>query len=213
MVVETGESIQIRSVNNISGDVARLGVTRQRGVELALADYGGVHGFEVSMGVGMTDGCSADGGRQAAESVASDPDVVGVIGTSCSSAATTAAPIPTGAAMVMISPSNTSPALTSDLAGTVGEHHHPIYYRTSHNDLYQGQAVARFLHEELGVTTAAALHDRDPYTQGLAEAFAAAFESLGGTVTGGVDFDREDTDLIPVLTEAASESPTPCSSR
>ena len=205
--VEAGAAIQIRSVNNISGDVARLGVTKQRGVELALADYGPVHGFVVSMGIGMSDGCSADGGRRAAESVASDPQVIGVIGTSCSSAATTAAPILAGAGMVMISPSNTSPALTSDLAGTVGQHHHPGYYRTSHNDLYQGQAVARFLFEELEATTAAALHDRDPYTQGLAEAFAAAFENLGGTVTGVVDFDRDETDLVPVLTEAASGEP------
>ncbi|MYH71757.1 MAG: ABC transporter substrate-binding protein [Acidimicrobiia bacterium] len=143
--VEAGAAIQIRSVNNISGDVARLGVTKQRGVELALADYGPVHGFAVSIGIGISDGCSADGGRRAAESVASDPEVIGVIGTSCSSAATTAAPILAGAGMVMISPSNTSPALTSDLAGIVGEHHHPGYYRTSHNDLYQGQAVARFI--------------------------------------------------------------------
>ena len=109
--------------------------------------------------------------------------------------------------MVMISPSNSSPALTSDLAGNPGAHYSVGYYRTSHNDLYQGEAVARFLREELGVGSAATIHDRDPYTQRLAEAFAAAFERLGGTVTGVHDFSREETDLVPVLTEAAAGRP------
>ena len=206
--VEPGASVQIRSMNNISGDVAHLGITKERGVALALASYGTVHGFDVSMGVGLSDGCSTEGGRAAAEALAADdPDVVGVIGTSCSSAATTAAPILTGAGMVMISPSNSSPALTSDLAGNPGAHHSAGYYRTSHNDLYQGEAVARFLREELGVGAAAAIHDRDPYTQGLAQAFAAAFERLGGTVTGVHDFSRDETDLVPILTEAAAGRP------
>lgn len=206
--VEPGAAVQIRSMNNISGDVAHLGITKERGVALALAHYGAVHGFDVSMGVGLSDGCSAEGGRAAAEALAADDlDVVGVIGTSCSSAATTAAPVLTGAGMVMISPSNSSPALTSDLAGNPGAHHHAGYYRTCHNDLYQGEAVARFLHEELGVGTAAAIHDRDAYTQGLAEAFAAAFERLGGTVTGVYDFSRDETDLVPILTQAAAGRP------
>ena len=170
-------------------------------------DYGPVHGFEVSIGQGLSDGCSAEGGRVAADAIAADSDVIGVIGTSCSSAAATAAPVLTGAGMVMISPSNTSPTLTSDLAGNAGPYHSTGYYRTSHNDLYQGEAVARFLRDSLDVTAAATVHDGDAYTQGLAEAFAAAFERLGGTVTGVVGFDRDDADLVPTLTEVATGRP------
>ena len=65
----------------------------------------------------------------------------------------------------------------------MGEDYLPGYFRTAHNDLYQGAAVARFVAEELGLTRAAAVHDGDPYTQGLAAAFAAPFENvLGGEV-------------------------------
>ena len=113
----------------------------------------------------------------------------------------------------MISGSNTSPALTSDLAGTAGETYRPGYYRTSHNDLYQSVAMAEFVYNDLGLATAAAIHDGDPYTQGLAQAFADAFEALGGTVTGFTGVSKEDTDMVPVLTEVAADCPRRCSSR
>jgi len=108
---------------------------------------------------------------------------------------------------VLISGGNTSPALTSDLAGNAGPNHVRGYYRTAHNDLYQGEAMARFVFNELELSTAAAIHDGDPYTQGLAQAFSDAYEGLGGTVTGFTAVNKEDTDMVPVLTELATGSP------
>jgi len=205
--VGSGEEIQIRSLNAISGDVAFLGIPNQRGVEMAIADYGPIGGHDVSMGTGLDDLCSADGGQAAAQMIVADEDVVGVIGTSCSGAAAAAAPLISEAGMVMISGSNTSPSLTSDLAGTAGSNNYPGYYRTAHNDLYQGAAAAGFAIEVLGVTTAAAIHDGDPYTQGLAQAFADAFEALGGTITTFTAVNKGDSDMIPVLTEIAAGAP------
>ena len=207
VTVEAGEDIQIRSLNAITGDVAFLGIPNQRGVEQAIADFGDIHGFSVTIGTGLDDLCSADGGQAAAQTIVADDDVVGVIGTSCSGAATAASPLISAAGMVMISPSNTSPALTSDLAGTAGDNYHAGYYRTAHNDLFQGAAMAKFVYEDLGVSAAAAIHDGDPYTQGLAQAFADAFEGLGGTVTGFTGVNKEDTDMVPVLPEIAAGSP------
>ena len=207
VTVEAGEDIQIRSLNAITGDVAFLGIPNQRGVEQAIADFGDIHGFSVTIGTGLDDLCSADGGQAAAQTIVADEDVVGVIGTSCSGAATAASPLISEAGMVMISPSNTSPALTSDLAGTAGDNYHAGYYRTAHNDLFQGAAMAKFVYEELGISEAAAIHDGDPYTQRLAQAFADAFENLGGSVTGFTGVNKEDTDMVPVLTEIAAGSP------
>jgi branched-chain amino acid transport system substrate-binding protein len=118
--VEAGDQIQIRSLNAITGDVAFLGVPNERAVQLAIDDYGQINGFDVSLGTGLDDLCSADGGQAAAQTIVADEQVVGVIGTSCSGAATAAAPLISEAGMVMISPSNTSPALTSDQQGTGG---------------------------------------------------------------------------------------------
>tara|TARA_Y100000768_G_scaffold133174_1_gene99082 strand:- start:9259 stop:10503 length:1245 start_codon:yes stop_codon:yes gene_type:complete len=207
VTVKAGEEIQIRSLNAITGEVAFLGLPNQRGVEQAIADFGDIHGFSVSMGTGLDDLCSADGGQAAAQTIVADEDVIGVIGTSCSGAATAASPLISEAGMVMISPSNTSPALTSDLAGTAGKDYNPGYYRTAHNDLFQGAAMAKFVYEELGISEAAAIHDGDSYTQGLAQAFADAYENLGGTMTGFTGVNKEDTDMVPVLTEIAAGSP------
>ncbi|MCY4256804.1 MAG: branched-chain amino acid ABC transporter substrate-binding protein [bacterium] len=205
--VEEGDAIQIRSLQAITGDVAFLGLPIDRATQIAVADYGPIHGFDVDTGTSLDDLCSDIGGQAAAQTIVADEDVVGVIGTSCSGAAVAAAPLITNAGMVMISGSNTSPALTSDLAGNAGENFNEGYYRTAHNDLYQGAAMARFVFDELGVTQAAAIHDGDTYTQGLVQAFANAFEAEGGTLTGISAVNKDDTDMVPVLTEIAAGNP------
>jgi len=207
VTVASGDQIQIRSLEAISGDAAFLGTPNQVATEMAIEDYGQIQGFDVAMGTGLDDLCLAEGGQAAAQTIAADEQVVGVIGTSCSGAAVAAMPVISNAGLVMISPSNTSPALTSDLEGTAGTDYQPGYYRTAHNDLFQGQAVADFVFTDLGLTTAAAIHDGDPYTQGLAGAFQTAFEELGGTITTFVGVNKGDTDMTPVLSEIAQGAP------
>ena len=184
-----------------------MGIPNHGWVGMAIADYGSIGGHEVSMGTGLDDLCSADGGQAAAQTIVADEQVVGVIGTSCSGAAAAAAPLISEANMVMISGSNTSPSLTSDLAGTAGSNNYPGYYRTAHNDLYQGAAAAGFAIEVLGVTSAAAIHDGDPYTEGLATAFADAFAAHGGDVTAVTAVNKGDTDMVPVHTAVAAGAP------
>ena len=205
--VAPGDDIQIRSLEAITGDVAFLGIPNQRGVKMAIEDYGPIKGHNVTFGVGLDDLCSPDGGQGAAQQIVADPQVVGVIGTSCSGAAVAASPLISNAGLVMISASNTSPALTSDLEGTPGDSYQTGYYRVAHNDLFQGRAVAEFVIDALGLNRAAAIHDGDPYTQGLASAFADAFDSLGGEVTIVAAVNKGDTDMTPVLTEVAAGSP------
>ena len=205
--VPAGEAIQIRSLNTITGDVAYLGIPNQRGVELAVADFGPVNGFDVDLGTRYDDLCSSDGAQAAAQTIIADEDVVGVIGPSCSTAAVAAAPLVTAAGMVLFAPSNTSPTLTSDLAGNPGLNHSVGYYRTSNNGLFVGEAMARFADEGLGLASAAVIHDGDPYSRSIAQAFADSFERLGGTVTGFAAINKEDTDMVPVLTEVATGSP------
>ena len=207
VTVEAGDAIQIRSLEAITGNVAFLGLPIDRATQIAVDDYGQIHGFDVDLGTSLDDLCSNDGGQAAAQTIVADEDVVGVIGTSCSGAAVAAAPLITDAGVVLISGGNTSPALTSDLAGTAGQNYSVGYYRTAHNDLYQGAAMAKFVFSELGISEAAAIHDGDPYTQGLAQAFRDAFEREGGTITGFSGINKGDTDMVPVLTEVAGGSP------
>ena len=93
VTVSAGDAIQIRSLNAISGDVAFLGVPNENGIRMAVEDYGQIHGFDVDLGAGLDDLCSADGGQAAAQIIVADEQVIGVIGTSCSGAATAASPL------------------------------------------------------------------------------------------------------------------------
>ena len=204
--VARGEDIQIRSVYTSPGDIALFGNSAELGILFAVEDYGTIHGFKVDLGVGLDDLCSPEGGMITGSLVVAEGNVAGVVGTNCSAAAAHAAPLITNAGLVLISPSNTAPSLTSDLAGNEGANHYPGYYRTAHNDLVQGESVARFLFGT-GVASAAVVHDGGPYTMGLAIAFSNAFEEHGGAITGVWEVDRQDQDLVPVLTEIAAGEP------
>jgi len=208
VIVPAGEDIQIRVSQTISGATEFLGVPNQRGVELAIVDYGDITGHAVALGTPLDSLCTSEGGQAAAQNIVAQEDVIGVIGTSCSSAGVAMSALISEAGMVMISPSNTSPDLTSDLAGTAGSDYNPGYYRTAHNDLFQGAAVAEFVADDLGFTTAATIHDGSSYTQGLVGAFIKFFEEeQGGTITTATAVSVGDTDMVPVLTEVAAGSP------
>ena len=203
--VAPGEAIQIRSMQVLTG-LGDLGIPSQRGVELALADYGLIKGHAVSMGAGLDSLCTEEGGRAAADTVTGDPRVVAAIGTSCSVAAAAASPILSEAGLVMLSPLNTAPSLTSDLRGNAGSNYYPGYYRTVSNDIYEAQAVAQFAYNELRLRRMAAIHDGDPYTSGLTDAFTAAFEGFGGSVAVA-SVSRGDTNMTSVLTQIAADGP------
>ncbi len=199
--VAPDEPIKLASALVISGPNTELGLDSQHGVEIALDMRGEVLGHAVELQP-EDDGCNAEGGQAAAQKIVSDPQIVAMIGTSCSGAGVPAAEIISEAGFVMVSPSNTSPSLTDP-----DQAWRPGYLRTSHNDKIQGPAMAEFAINELGVTKAAAIHDGDPYTEGLARAFADTFEELGGEI---VAFEAEAADasnVEPLLTTVAASGP------
>ncbi len=206
VTLEAGEPVRLRML--VSVTVApSLGAVTRRGAELAVEDMGPVLGREVELGDPIDTSCSPEGGRAGALGIVADPRVVGVVGTNCSAAAVAASPVVSDAGLVMISPSNTSPRLTSDLAGTAGADYRPGYFRVSSNDLHQARALADFVHGQLGLERVAALHDGDPYTLALVEAFADAFTGLGGQVPAQAAVRKGDTDMTDVLTEFAAADP------
>ena len=205
--VAPGDEIQIRSLEDLSGRGMIWGVQNRNGATLAVEHYGPIMGRTVNLGETLDEGCTVEGGRAGAERIAADPQVAGVIGTTCSSAAVAASPIISEAGMAMISAINISPDLTSDLKGNPGEHWHKGYYRVSHNDLYQSFAVADYAINALGLERAAVIHDGDAATGGLASAFVDSFTSRGGEITSFNHANRGDTDLLPLLTEAAAGAP------
>ncbi len=201
VAVPAGEPIKIAYAMVTSGPNGSLGIDSQRGMEIAVADAGGEllgHPLEI---VGEDTGCSPEGGQAAAAKLASDSQIFAVVGTTCSSEARVGAPILSDAGASMISPSNTAPDLTDP------EKRSPGYFRTAHNDKVQGRVAAEFVFNELGLTTAATIHDGSVYAQGLVNAFAENFKALGGEIVSEQAVNTGDTDMRPVLTTIASANP------
>ncbi len=197
------DKFMIGGLLQISGtNVGVSGPSTQIAFELAaLARDGRLLGREIAF-VLEDSACSEEDGRESAQRIAANSAIVGVIGTNCSLAAKGALPIISAAGLLMISPSNTSPFLTNSDAA-VGGLYQPGYFRTAHNDLFQGALSARFAAEALGVSTVATIDDGDPYTRGLAGAMAAAFEGLNGEVVFRGQIRRGDTDMSAVLGSVA----------
>jgi len=199
--IAAGDPIKIGYALVVAGPNESLGVDSVRGVEIAVDDKGGAllgHPVEI---VGEDSGCSPEGGQTAATKLASDPQLVAVIGTSCSSEARVGAPILSEVGLSLVSPSNTAPDLTDPEKRVAG------YFRTAHNDLVQGRVAAEFVFNSLGLTKAATIHDGSPYAVGLATAFAEAYKELGGEIVSEQAVNVGDTDMRPVLTKIAAGKP------
>ena len=99
-----------------------------------------------------------------------------LIGAACSGATSAVlqnVAIPNG--MVMISPSATSPGLS-----TVEDQ--DLFFRTAPSDARQSEVMANILRER-GIDEVALTYTNNDYGKALADSFGQAFEAAGGTVT------------------------------
>ena len=112
----------------------------------------------------------------AAERLINTERVAAIMGADCSGVTGAVArnvAVPNG--VVMISPSATSPALS-----TLDSRGH--FFRTAPSDARQGQVLAEVL-KERGYNSAAVSYTNNDYGKGFSGAFAAAFEKIGGKIT------------------------------
>jgi len=122
-----------------------------------------------------------------AEKMINDDNVMAIMGPNCSGntgAVITNVLVPNG--VVAISPSATSPALTTLEDGG-------WFFRTAPSDARQGPVLADIAISR-GQTDMAVTHSNSDYGKGLADAFVTAYEAAGGTVTvlAGHDDDKAD---------------------
>ena len=207
--VGQGEAIQIRSMLALSGGVpADITDWAWYSINQAIEDFGTIHGHAVDPGAEPIDTkCTQEGGRTGAWKVIDDPQVLGVIGTTCSDAAKAASPLLSAAGRVMISPSATGPSLTSELPGTAAPNYYPGFFRTAQSDSLLAQTVAEFASNQLGLKRVVTLDTGDTYTMGFTTAFAKVFEFLGGEVALAETIARDQTEMREVLERFAGANP------
>jgi branched-chain amino acid transport system substrate-binding protein len=136
-----------------------------------------------------------------ARTYASNPDVIGVIGTYNSGCAAIEIPVlnqAPGGGLAMVSPGNTLVCLT-ETASTCEPNEPDVYYPTGKrnyarvvpNDAVQGSGMASFAYDEGVRRPFVLIAADDPTSEGQGMTFANAGKSLGMEITGIEHFDPE----------------------
>lgn len=174
------EQINIGILLGFTGPIESLTPHMGAGAELAIkevSDSGKLLGGASVAGVRADSTCiDAAAATAAAERLVTSDGVKGIVGGDCSGvtgAALANVAVPNG--MVMISPSATSPALST-------AEDNGLFFRTAPSDARQGVVMTEVLMEE-GLKEVAVTYTNNDYGKGLADSFQAAFEAAGGTVT------------------------------
>jgi len=201
--VAPGDPIKIGALQALSGDMGPQGLALLKCIELALDNRGNEFlGHPIEL-YSADSRCSGEGGTTAALKIAADPQIVGIVGPTCSGAAATAMKVVSEAGLVMVSGSSSAPSLTS-VGGERGPDWQPGFFRTAQNDALVGRAAATFAFQQLGVRKAATINDGDLYTRGLTDTFEQVSTELGGQVVLATAVNKGDTDMHPVLAAIAA---------
>ena len=176
----SAEDIKIGVILGFTGPIESLTPDMADGAELAMAEAtasGALLGGSTVISVRADSTCIDSGAATAAaERLITSDGIKGIMGADCSgvtSAILSNVALANG--MVMISPSATSPGLST-------AEDNGLFFRTAPSDARQGVVMTEVLMEE-GIKEVAVTYTNNDYGKGLADSFQAAFESAGGTVT------------------------------
>lgn len=178
--VALSETIKVGVILGFTGPIESLTPAMASSAELAFAEASksdnllGGRTIEALRGDSTcTDAAAA---TAAAERLVNSDNVVAIMGADCSGVTGAIAKnvgAPNGVAM--ISPSATSPGLTSI-------EDNGVFFRTAPSDARQGIVLADIVMAR-GIDTVAVTYTNNDYGKGLADAFSTAYRAVGGSIT------------------------------
>lgn len=176
----SAEDIKIGVILGFTGPIESMTPDMGDGAELAMSevsDSGALLGGSTVTPVRGDSTCIDSGAATAvAERQITSDGVKGIMGADCSGVTgAILANVALANGMVMISPSATSPGLST-------AEDNGLFFRTAPSDARQGVVMTEVLMED-GIKEVAVTYTNNDYGKGLADAFQAAFEAAGGTVT------------------------------
>lgn len=197
----TEGEIVIGEYGSLTGAQATFGQSTHNGIMLAMDEVnsgGGVNGRKIRV-ITEDDQSKAEEAANAVTKLISQNSVVAVLGEVASSNSLAAAPICQANKVPMITPSSTNPSVTEK-----GDY----IFRMCFIDPYQGEAMANYLANKLGLKTAAILIDvKSDYSTGLASFFERTFTENGGRIVGKQSYAQGDSDFRSQLTTLKATNP------
>lgn len=170
--------IKIATQSPLSGPQAALGTGIRNGAELGLEQLGKIltdMGFELELAP-FDDQAKPEVGAANAKNIASDPDILCIVGHLNSGVALASLPTYKDEMLAMVSPANTNPKIT--------ESGYENAFRVVGRDDVQGTVGEEFARTEMGMKSVYIIHDKTDYGQGVAEFFRQAAEKNGVQVLG-----------------------------
>ncbi|KAF0675149.1 ABC transporter substrate-binding protein [Profundibacterium mesophilum] len=193
--------IKIGVILGYTGPIESLTPQMADSAELAMT--------EINEGGGLLDGrmlepvradstcIDSSAATAAAERLVTSDGVAAIMGADCSGvtgAVLANVAVPNG--IVMISPSATSPALSS-------ADDNDLFFRTAPSDARQGEVLAQIL-KDRGIEDVAVTYTNNDYGKGLSDSFASSFEQNGGTVTLSAPHEDDKADYSAEIGALAS---------
>ena len=177
---QAGEDVKLGIIYGFTGPIESLTGSMAAASEAAIDEVNAsglfMDGSKVTSVRADSTCIDAAAATAAAERLVTSDKVAAILGGDCSgvtNAMLTNVAVPNG--IVMISPSATSPALsTVDDKG--------LFFRTAPSDAREGDIAADIMTER-GIKTAALTYSNSDYGKGLAESIQKSFEAKGGKIT------------------------------
>ncbi len=199
--IVVADDVKIGVLMGFTGPIESLAPDIAAGGELAISEVSAsgmfLGGHSVVAVRGDSTCVDAAAATAAAERLITSDGVAAINGANCSGVTTAVlnnVALPNG--IVMISPSATSPALS-----TVEDN--GLFFRTAPSDARQGQVMANILGNR-GIKSVAVTHTNNDYGKGLADSFQSAYSEAGGEITTVVSHEDGKADYSAEVATLAS---------
>lgn len=193
--------ILIGEYASMTGGTATFGQSSHRGAALATEEVnaaGGVLGKKIEL-LTEDNQSKPEEAKTAVLKLIKQDRVVAVLGEVASSRSLAAAPECQKNKIPMVSPASTNPKVTE-----IGDY----IFRTCFVDSFQGEGMAKFAREKLGLSKVAILKDvKNDYSVGLADFFEKTFKASGGEIVEIQSYSEGDIDFRAQLTAIKGKGP------
>jgi len=197
------DELVIGEYGSLTGGDATFGQSTKAGVEVAMDELmagkqGKIGGMSVRVVVEDDQGRPEEAASVVQKLINQDR-VIAVVGEVASSRSLAGGPICQQNGVPMISPSSTNPGVTQ-----IGDY----IFRMCYLDDFQGQVMARFTAQSLGLKRVAMLKDiKNDYSVALAQFFTDEFKKNGGTILIEQSYQSGDPDFRAALTAIKAQKP------
>ena len=192
------DSIILGTMGPLTGENAIYGITTLNGINLAIVEKETVLGKPVEL-LSVDDKADQTEAVKAYNKFINNDNVTAIVGATTSGASLSVSVTSVKDNTPIITPTGTVPEIT-----TSGDN----VFRACYTDPKQGEIMAKFAYESLGLTKIAIIENTDSsYSSGLTESFTRAFVELGGEIISNEGYTGADKDFKAQLTKIAATNP------